>query len=123
MINFIKNVIALIGVLAIVSKYKILQNIDCTNLSFLFRSIIKLINFLFYPICLLYRNNQQYSDRLTNCLKELGPAYIKLGQTLSTRPDLIGSHMADSLKILQDKLPPFSTQEAKKLLQLALKWK
>lgn len=121
MINFIKNVIALIGVLAIVSKYKILQNIDCTNLSFLFRSIIKLINFLFYPICLVYRNNQQYSDRLTNCLKELGPAYIKLGQTLSTRPDLIGSNMADSLKILQDKLPPFSTQEAKKIITACLK--
>jgi ubiquinone biosynthesis protein len=39
-------------------------------------------------------------------LEEIGPAAIKLGQTLSTRPDLVGTEAADNLSKLQDNLPP-----------------
>ncbi|MCT4557788.1 MAG: 2-polyprenylphenol 6-hydroxylase [Pelagimonas sp.] len=46
-------------------------------------------------------------------LQALGPAYIKFGQILSTRPDVVGDQMAQELRILQDKLPPFSVSEAK----------
>lgn len=46
-------------------------------------------------------------------LTALGPAYIKFGQILSTRPDVVGDEMAMQLRILQDKLPPFSVEEAK----------
>ena len=46
-------------------------------------------------------------------LTALGPAYIKFGQILSTRPDVVGDDMAIQLRVLQDKLPPFSMQEAK----------
>ncbi len=46
-------------------------------------------------------------------LTALGPAYIKFGQILSTRPDVVGNDMAIQLRVLQDKLPPFSMQEAK----------
>ncbi len=46
-------------------------------------------------------------------LSALGPAYIKFGQILSTRPDLVGHDLAQQLRILQDKLPPFSVAEAK----------
>ncbi|MCF6272310.1 MAG: 2-polyprenylphenol 6-hydroxylase [Rhodobacteraceae bacterium] len=45
-------------------------------------------------------------------LVALGPAYIKFGQLMSTRPDVVGQQMADELKVLQDSLPPFSTAEA-----------
>ncbi len=45
-------------------------------------------------------------------LAALGPAYIKFGQILSTRPDIVGDELAGQLRILQDKLPPFSMAEA-----------
>ncbi len=49
----------------------------------------------------------------TRALTALGPAYIKFGQVLSTRPDVVGEEMALQLRVLQDKLPPFSVEEAK----------
>ncbi len=48
----------------------------------------------------------------TRALTALGPAYIKFGQVLSTRPDVVGDEMAVQLRVLQDKLPAFSMQEA-----------
>ena len=50
-------------------------------------------------------------------LTALGPAYIKFGQVLSTRPDVVGDELAVQLRILQDKLPPFSMKEAKAAIQ------
>jgi ubiquinone biosynthesis protein len=49
----------------------------------------------------------------TRALTALGPAYIKFGQILSTRPDVVGDELAMQLKVLQDKLPPFPRAEAK----------
>ena len=46
-------------------------------------------------------------------LTALGPAYIKFGQILSTRPDLVGEELAAQLRVLQDKLPPFPVDTAK----------
>tara|TARA_B100000963_G_scaffold228744_1_gene199477 strand:+ start:12482 stop:14038 length:1557 start_codon:yes stop_codon:yes gene_type:complete len=51
--------------------------------------------------------------RLTNALKELGPTFIKLGQFLGTRPDIVGKDLAKELQSLQDDLPPFDMQTAK----------
>lgn len=52
-------------------------------------------------------------ERLGRALESLGPAYIKLGQVLATRPDVIGSDIAGSLEALQDRLPPFPMEIAK----------
>ncbi len=46
-------------------------------------------------------------------LTALGPAYIKFGQILSTRPDVVGEVLAVQLRVLQDKLPPFPLTEAR----------
>jgi ubiquinone biosynthesis protein len=51
-------------------------------------------------------------EQTAAALSSLGPSYIKLGQFLSTRPDMIGARRAFNLKSLQDKLPPFSQSEA-----------
>ncbi|MEH6836896.1 MULTISPECIES: 2-polyprenylphenol 6-hydroxylase [Falsihalocynthiibacter] len=50
---------------------------------------------------------------VTRALNALGPAYIKFGQVLSTRPDIAGEDLARQLRVLQDKLPPFPTEIAK----------
>lgn len=53
-------------------------------------------------------------------LTALGPAYIKFGQILSTRPDVVGEDMAVQLRVLQDKLPPFPMRAAKEAIQKEL---
>lgn len=50
-------------------------------------------------------------------LSSLGPSYIKLGQFLSTRPDLVGPRRAFELKSLQDRLPPFPTATAEDIIR------
>ncbi|TDK50073.1 2-polyprenylphenol 6-hydroxylase [Antarcticimicrobium luteum] len=56
----------------------------------------------------------------TRALTALGPAYIKFGQVLSTRPDVVGGDLAQQLRVLQDKLPPFSRDEARAEIQREL---
>jgi ubiquinone biosynthesis protein len=53
----------------------------------------------------------------TRALTALGPAYIKFGQVLSTRPDVVGDELADQLRYLQDKLPPFPLATAKAMIE------
>lgn len=50
---------------------------------------------------------------VTRALQALGPAYIKFGQVLSTRADVVGSDLAEQLRVLQDRLPPFDLETAK----------
>ena len=57
---------------------------------------------------------------LTRALTALGPAYIKFGQILSTRPDIVGDELSTQLKYLQDKLPPFPTETAKAMIEAEL---
>ena len=56
----------------------------------------------------------------TRALTALGPAYIKFGQLLSTRPDIVGDAMAGQLKYLQDQLPPFATGQARAMVEAEL---
>ncbi|MGC2408461.1 MAG: 2-polyprenylphenol 6-hydroxylase [Methyloceanibacter sp.] len=58
--------------------------------------------------------------RLSTALTSLGPSYIKLGQFLATRDDIIGRELAADLSTLQDRLPPFSQSEAIKAVEEAL---
>ena len=51
-------------------------------------------------------------ERLAMALRALGPSFIKFGQMLSTRPDLVGETIAGDLSSLQDRLPAFSSDEA-----------
>ncbi len=56
-------------------------------------------------------------ERLAMALAAMGPAYIKLGQTLATRPDLVGRPIAEGLATLQDRLPPFAFAKAKATIE------
>jgi ubiquinone biosynthesis protein len=59
-------------------------------------------------------------NHLTAALTRLGPSYIKLGQFLATRPDMIGAKRAFELKVLQDRLPAFPDAEARAMVEQEL---
>jgi len=59
-------------------------------------------------------------QRLARALNEAGPSFIKLGQALSTRSDLLGEELAHDLSDLQDRLPPFAGTEARRTVEAEL---
>ena len=59
-------------------------------------------------------------EKLCNALQEMGTTFIKLGQFLATRPDIIGENVAKNLEKLQDKLTPFDQAQAKNILKKQL---
>lgn len=58
------------------------------------------------------KNQQRRAEQLRDILTRLGPAYIKIGQALSTRPDLVPPAYLEELTRLQDQLPPFPNKVA-----------
>ena len=59
-------------------------------------------------------------QRLARALNEAGPSFIKLGQALSTRSDLLGEELAQDLSDLQDRLPAFPGAEARRTIEQEL---
>ncbi len=80
---------------------------------------------LFRPYAFLFkliptRRQRQLprGERLRMALQELGPIFIKFGQVLSTRPDLLPADIAESLVKLQDQVPPFPGHQAIEIVEL-----
>ena len=65
-------------------------------------------------------NDKSDEDKLCESIQGMGTTFIKLGQFLATRPDIIGEEISKKLEKLQDRLPPFKMQEAKKILKESL---
>jgi len=85
----------------------------------------KLPWYLGYTIGLLsrvFKPSKKYSRgvRLRLALEKLGPIFVKFGQILSTRRDLLDDDVANELAKLQDKVPPFDNNKAKTLIEKAL---
>ena len=74
-----------------------------------------------FSISLFGKNNQNLNlsdeEKLCNSIQDMGTTFIKLGQFLSTRPDIIGEELSKQFEKLQDKLPPFSTFEAREMIK------
>lgn len=71
-----------------------------------------------------YRKNNKKiprGERIRLALEDLGPIFVKFGQTLSTRPDFIPIDIADELAKLQDRVPPFPGEEAKSIVENCIK--
>ena len=79
------------------------------------------VPFLFKTLKLLLFVKKNKNTDLSKTLRKLGPTWIKLGQFLSTRPDIIGKDLSDKLKKLQDKVEPFTITKAKEILQKEFK--
>jgi ubiquinone biosynthesis protein len=84
--------------------------LDAFNAPWQFRAAARV---LVWPFRWLGLRGDPERPPLTRALTALGPAYIKFGQLMSTRPDVVGADLAGELKVLQDKLPPFPIAEAK----------
>jgi predicted unusual protein kinase regulating ubiquinone biosynthesis (AarF/ABC1/UbiB family) len=65
-------------------------------------------------------NQQKRATQLRQVLTNLGPTFIKVGQALSTRPDLVRKDFLDELTKLQDQLPPFPTPLARAIIEAEL---
>jgi len=59
-------------------------------------------------------------ERIRNALEELGPIFVKFGQILSTRRDLLPHDIADELSFLQDRVPPFPAEQARVIIEESL---
>ncbi len=75
------------------------------------------IRFLIWPIQFMGLKGETKYPPVLRALIALGPAYIKFGQLLSTRPDVVGTGLADELRILQDALPPFDQKDSIKAIE------
>lgn len=84
------------------------------------RALAILWPFLWFVLCLRWdqlwghtdRNVGRRSVQLRKLLTDLGPTFIKVGQALSTRPDLVRKDYLEELTQLQDQLPPFPSEQA-----------
>ncbi len=81
------------------------------------------IKMLFNLLSFSFIKNQQVNQndsegkRLSNSLQSMGTTFIKLGQFLATRPDIIGEELSKHLENLQDRLPPFPLSKAKEMIK------
>ena len=82
----------------------------------LIRFLFKILSFSFAP---QNKNNfnKNEGERLSEALESMGTTFIKLGQFLATRPDIIGEDLSKKLENLQDRLPPFSLIQAKEIIK------
>jgi len=60
------------------------------------------------------------SERIRMVLEELGPSFVKLGQVMSTRPDMVSPELRLELEKLQDTVPPFPAEEARRIVEAEL---
>ena len=84
-----------------------------------------IIKIFFFIIGLNFKNNNHNNDlsagvKLCSALQNMGTTFIKLGQFLATRPDIIGEDISKELEKLQDKLPAFHLDDAKVILKKEL---
>ncbi len=85
--------------------------------------VLRLASLATWPISAIsapFRSGERQDERISSAFAALGPSYIKLGQFLATRADVIGPEVAADLSRLQDKLPPFSMAEARKAVEESL---
>ena len=100
-------------IVKVVGKYRLDLLLDKEKLPLSIRIFLA-------PAVFFGRANGSRGERLRKALEELGPIFVKFGQLLSTRPDLVPEDISVELSSLQDNVPPFPSQLFKKNIELAL---
>ena len=79
--------------------------------------LLRPLRFLFYLMPYRRNTSAPIGERLRLMLEELGPIFVKFGQALSTRRDLLPPDIADELAKLQDAVPPFPVEQAVAIIE------
>jgi len=101
------------NIIGVVGRYRLDLLLDKQRLPLALRAIL-------LPVALFGSTNQGRGERLRKSLEELGPIFVKFGQLLSTRPDLVPADISDELAELQDNVPPFSSALFRENVERAL---
>tara|TARA_R110002110_G_scaffold205066_7_gene417212 strand:- start:360518 stop:362161 length:1644 start_codon:yes stop_codon:yes gene_type:complete len=109
------RVLRLGKILQIVGRYRLDELIDAQRIPTATRLLLAAAPWRLHPPPELSRG-----ARLRCALEELGPVFIKFGQMLSTRRDLLPEDIADELAKLQDKVPPFPKEQSQAIIEQAL---
>jgi ubiquinone biosynthesis protein len=107
-----RTIARLIGIQHVLVKYGLDDVIKETHL-------LRPLRFVFYLFPRSRNRKAPLGERVRLALEELGPIFIKFGQALSTRRDLLPREIADELAKLQDEVPPFPAEQAMAILEAA----
>ena len=112
----INNLFFLIKIVRVFKKYDILKLItNSVKFKFLFLIFTEIVSFGVKILKEL--SDSSDGTRIAKAMDELGPSFIKLGQLISTRPDIIGNEVAEDMSLLRDNLPPFPKSKAIKIIE------
>lgn len=100
----------------VISKYRLDEFLPLVHLPVALRILLMLAPWHLFPKPSLKRG-----ERIRLALEELGPIFIKFGQILSTRRDLLPDDIALELAKLQDRVPPFANEKALEIIERSLK--
>lgn len=107
--KFITHIVRLFRVTFILARYGALFALKELKLAPVLRGVASVLTFGM-------EKEGRPGERLAKALERLGPSFIKLGQALSTRADLVGESFARDLSSLQDKVPPFPAAKARAMI-------
>jgi ubiquinone biosynthesis protein len=113
------KIIHFLRIIYLLSKYRLFHNLISRDKFPFLHFCYNFISCLFWPAN-LWNNKPIDKEQIATLFIKLGPIYIKFGQTLATRSDIIGQDMALNLQQLQDKLPPFCSATACNIVEREL---
>ena len=110
-----QNLSRALRILAVIIRFRLDAFLPYDKLPWYLKYSVGLVSRLLKP-------SKRYTrgERLRMALISLGPIFVKFGQILSTRRDLLDDDIANELAKLQDKVPPFNKEEARSLIEKAL---
>ena len=107
-----KNSLRLITIQRILVGYRLDELLDKVP-------VLKSFKYFFILLPRKISKNSSIGERIRRALEELGPIFVKFGQVISTRRDLLPEEIADELAKLQDQVTPFSKSQAQEILNTA----
>ena len=112
MIRGLRNILRLVGIAWTLARHDALFPLELIQIAPPLTFIARLMA--------RRRSSRRPGERLARALLDLGPSFVKLGQSLATRSDLLGEDVTGDLSRLQDRMPAFSGTVAKKIIESEL---